>query len=127
MADAAYETVKTLQQMLDNKNETIQAKEGIIKNLKDQMMEQRKTDLEEIAVLRKRLTDTGDTTLSKMHEIVAKHDSNIPSSSMNKNRPQTKYDNMKGKEIEKILHQKDQLIKRLETDKNTIQERHNNT
>jgi hypothetical protein len=64
--------------MLDSKIEMIRKKEGIIADLKRQMQEQRKIDLDEVASLRKRLADTGETTLSKMHEIVAKANSEVP-------------------------------------------------
>jgi phosphoserine phosphatase len=64
--------------MLDSKIDMIRKKEGIIADLKRQMQEQRKIDLDEVASLRKRLADTGETTLSKMHEIVAKANSEVP-------------------------------------------------
>jgi hypothetical protein len=116
MAEAAHQTVMTLQSMLDSKIDMIRKKEGIIADLKRQMQDQRQIDLEEIASLRKRLADTGETTLSKMHEIVAKANSEAPLRAQ-KERPNSKYDSMKGKEIETQLNHKDQMIKRLEAER----------
>jgi hypothetical protein len=107
MADAAYQTVQTLQGMLDSKIEMIRKKESIIAELKGQMQQQRRIDLDEIASLRKRLADTGETTLSKMHEIVAKANAEAPMRAAQNARPSSKYDAMKGKDIETALNQKD--------------------
>jgi hypothetical protein len=125
MADAAYQTVQTLQGMLDSKIEMIRKKESIIAELKGQMQQQRRVDLDEIASLRKRLADTGETTLSKMHEIVAKANAEAPMRSAQNARPSSKYDAMKGKDIETALNQKDQVIRRLEADKTKYMQMHN--
>lgn len=44
MADAAYQTIKTLQDMLDNKNQAIRAKEDQIAKMRQQMNQQRELD-----------------------------------------------------------------------------------
>ena len=49
MADAAYQTIKTLQDMLDNKNAAIRAKEEQMSKLRMQMNDQREIDAQTIA------------------------------------------------------------------------------
>ena len=73
MADAAYQTIKTMQEMLDQKNDQLKRKEEHIANLRDQMMKQAELDANQINELRDKISITGNTTLNKMYEIVAKN------------------------------------------------------
>lgn len=74
MADAAYQTIKTLQDMLDNKNQAIKNKEQQIATMRDNMSRQRNQDAKTIEDLRNQISMTGNTTLAKMQEIVSRHD-----------------------------------------------------
>ena len=73
IADAAYQTVKTLQDLLDKKNDVLRQKETHIAELREKMMQQREQDALEITKLREQLSATGNSTLNKMHEIVTKN------------------------------------------------------
>ena len=44
MADAAYQTIKTMQEMLDQKNEQLKRKEDHIQNLREEMKNQANQD-----------------------------------------------------------------------------------
>lgn len=51
MAEAAAQMVKTLQEMLDQKNQQLKSKEELIERLRQQMVQQREQDGIEIARL----------------------------------------------------------------------------
>ena len=70
MADAAFQTIKTLQEMLDQKNAQLRSKEEQIEKMRKQMIEQRDIDAQEIAKLQQQNTLTAGTTLNKLHELV---------------------------------------------------------
>lgn len=52
MADAAYQTVQTLQNLLDQKKELLRSKEQQMQRLREEMENQRKIDADVIAKLR---------------------------------------------------------------------------
>lgn len=72
MADAAYQTIQTLQELLDVKSEAVRKKEDIILKLRNQMQQQREIDANTITELQQQLSITGNTTLGKLHDIVAR-------------------------------------------------------
>ena len=71
---AAYQTVKTLQDMIEQKNEQLKRKEENIERLRTQMMNQAQFDAQQINELREKISATGGNTLNKLHQIVAHHD-----------------------------------------------------
>ena len=66
--------VRTLQDMLDDKNKQLLAKEDIIQSLRKQMLEQSEIDGMEIAKLRHQMSLAAGDTLSKLKEIVIKNE-----------------------------------------------------
>lgn len=74
MMEAAYQTIKTLQDMLDVKNQAIRSKEEQVAKMRQQVSAQRELDAHTIQQLRDQISFTGNSTLAKMQEIVSKHD-----------------------------------------------------
>lgn len=70
MAEAAAQMVKTLQEMMDQKNEQLRARDDMIDKLRGQMMQQREQDALEIARLQQQMSLSAGTTLSKLQQIV---------------------------------------------------------
>ena len=79
ISDAAYQTVKTLQEMIEQKNEQLKRKEENIERLREQMKQQAQLDANTINQLREQHSVTGNTTMTKLHSIVAKHEAAGPS------------------------------------------------
>ena len=73
MANAAQQTIKTMQEMLKQKNEQLKRKENLITSLRDNMKAQAEQDATTISELKKDISLTGQNTLSKLHQIVAKN------------------------------------------------------
>ena len=73
MADAAYQTIKTMQEMLDQKNEQLKRKEDHIQNLRDEMKNQANQDAMIINKLKQDISITGNSTLNQMQQIVMKN------------------------------------------------------
>jgi hypothetical protein len=115
MADAAYETIKTMQVMLDQKNEQLKKKEDHIANLRDQMRKQAELDANQINKLREQISITGSSTLNKMHEIVSK---NQGDGSMDQGRAQAsasvRVDRKTRDHLQAQLDEKDHVIKQLQ-------------
>ena len=57
MADAAAQTIKTMQELLENKNAQISRKEQIIADLKTKIIDQKRNDGEEIIKINDQITD----------------------------------------------------------------------
>ena len=73
MADAAYQTIKTMQEMLDQKNEQLKRKEDHIQNLREEMKNQANQDAMIINKLKQDISITGNSTLNQMQQIVMKN------------------------------------------------------
>ena len=74
ITDAAYQTVKTLQEMIEQKNEQLKRKEENIERLREQMKQQAQIDAIKINELREKMSMTGNDTMVKLHQIVARHE-----------------------------------------------------
>ena len=66
MADAAYQTIKTMQEMLDQKNEQLKRKEDHIESLRSEMKNQANQDAMIINKLKQDISITGNSTLNQM-------------------------------------------------------------
>ena len=78
MAEAAAQMVKTLQEMLDQKNQQLKSKEEMIDKLRQQMLQQREQDGLEISRLTQQLSLTAGTTLSKLQALVQSNQVQAP-------------------------------------------------
>ncbi len=67
ISDAAYQTVKTLQEMIEQKNNWLQRKEANIEELRNKMKTQAQLDAQIINDLREKISTHGDTTMNKLH------------------------------------------------------------
>jgi len=65
--------VKTLQQMLEQKNDQLRSKEEQIEKIRTDMIRQSEIDATEISRLRSQLSLAAGTTLSKLQELVIKN------------------------------------------------------
>ena len=74
ISDAAYQTVKTLQEMIEQKNDQLKRKEENMERLREQMKNQAQLDAATINQLRDQMSVTGNSTMNKLHSIVAKHE-----------------------------------------------------
>lgn len=71
MADAAYQTIKTLNEMLEQKKTQVRNKEEQIDRLRQQMAEQRELHAEQYMKLQGEVTATGKSTLANLHRMVS--------------------------------------------------------
>jgi len=86
MADAAYQTIKTLNEMLEQKKTQVRSKEEQIEKLRQQLADQREHAAAEQMKLQAEVTATGKSTLASLHRMVsAKSDrETVPSSDGNR-------------------------------------------
>jgi uncharacterized coiled-coil protein SlyX len=70
MADAAYQTIKTLNEMLDQKKTQLRRKEEQIDRLRVEMAEERERHASEYMKLQSEVTATGKSTLANLHSLV---------------------------------------------------------
>lgn len=84
MADAAYQTIKTLNDMLDQKKVTIRNKDAQIESLRNDLTKQRELAAEMQLKLVSEVTATGKNTLSNLAAMVnqdsSKQAANAPKS-----------------------------------------------
>lgn len=110
MAEAAAQMVKTLQQLLEQKNEQLRSKEDQISKLREDMLKQSEIDAVEIAKLRQQMSLAADTTLAKLQEIVVKNQNapdNLPTSLGVHG---MRYEALTREELSRALDEKDGLI-----------------
>lgn len=74
MADAAHQTIKTLNEMLDQKKVQLRNKEDQIDKLRRQMAEQREIDAEKYMKLQTDATAAGKSTLANLQRMVNTQD-----------------------------------------------------
>ena len=74
MADAAYQTIKTLNEMLEQKKKQLKTKEDQIDQLRKDMANQREKSAMEYMQLQSELTAAGKSTLANLHAMVQKQD-----------------------------------------------------
>ena len=113
MMEAAYQTIKTLQDMLDVKNQAIRSKEEQVAKMRQQVSAQRELDAHTIQQLRDQISFTGNSTLAKMQEIVSKHDVAQTVQSQKQTANSSKLDRLSIKEFERQLQEKDHIIQQL--------------
>lgn len=109
--------VRTLQDMLDEKNKQLQAKEDIIQALRKQMVEQSEIDGIEIAKLRHQMSLAAGDTLSKLKEIVIKNEHGYDAMQANAAASSTfvrKYEQLTREELSKALEEKDGKIRNMQ-------------
>lgn len=63
--------MKTLQEMIEQKNEQLKRKEENMERLREQMKNQAQLDAATINQLRDQMSVTGNATMNKLHTIVA--------------------------------------------------------
>lgn len=71
MADAAYQTIKTLNEMLEQKKAQVKSKEEQIERLRQQMAEQRESFAAQRLKLQAEATATGQSALANLHRFVS--------------------------------------------------------
>ena len=113
MMEAAYQTIKTLQDMLDVKNQAIRSKEEQVVKMRQQVSAQRELDAHTIQQLRDQISFTGNSTLAKMQEIVSKRDVAQTVQSQKQTANSSKLDRLSIKEFERQLQEKDHIIQQL--------------
>jgi hypothetical protein len=74
MADAAYQTIKTLREMLEQKKTQVRSKEDQIDRLRQQMAEDRERHAEQYTRLQSEVTATGKSTLASLHAMVSQQE-----------------------------------------------------
>lgn len=71
--EAAQETIKTLNEMLDHKKKQLATKERQIEKLRDELLQQRQRSADEVRALRDEAYAKGSSTLAKLHDYVDQH------------------------------------------------------
>lgn len=130
MADAAYQTVQTLQNLLDQKKELLRAKDQQIEKLREQMEIQTKSDANTIANLREQISATGSSTLSKLHEAAVRMEGagqRQTAGQKKANADLSWHDSNVKNTVTAALDKKDRLIKKLETEKQSLVDARNET
>ena len=74
MADAAYQTIKTLNEMLEQKKLQLKSKEDQIDKLRQQMADQREKAAHEYMKLQSEVTAAGKSTLANLHSMIKNQD-----------------------------------------------------
>lgn len=116
MAEAAEQTVKTLQSLLEQKKESLLQKEDMIKKLRDQMEKRQQMDAETIASLRDQLAMTGNSTLSKLHEAASRMETSGARQTQGQRKANADLqalDRQSRAYVEEALHKKDKIIQDL--------------
>lgn len=72
MADAAYQTIKTLREMLEQKKAQVRSKEDMIDKLRQQMADERERHAEQCAKLTADQTATGTAALASLQAYVSR-------------------------------------------------------
>ena len=103
MAQAAYKTIKTLQELVEDKNKQNKRKESIINDLKQRMVEQKQEDTREIL----RLNDELGKALKERSEVdYSFRETHI-------SREHKEYEAISRRELERLVYQKDDEIENL--------------
>lgn len=71
--EAAQETIKTLNEMLDHKKKQLGIKERQIEKLRDELLQQRQAHADKVRSLHNEVYDKGSSTLARLHDYVDKH------------------------------------------------------
>ena len=103
MAQAAYKTIKTLQELVEDKNKQNKRKEGIINELKQRMIEQKQEDTREIVRLNEEL---GKALKEKSEADYSFRETHI-------SREHKEYEAISRRELERLVYQKDDEIENL--------------
>jgi len=72
MADAAYQTIKTLREMLEQKKTQVRSKEDMIDKLRQQMADERERHAEEVSKLTSEQTAAGRDALASLQAYVSR-------------------------------------------------------
>lgn len=115
MAEAAAQMVRTLQDLLDQKNAQLQAKEAQIDQMRKQMLQQSELDGLEIAKLKQQNSLAAGTTLAKLQEIVVKNDHGYNVGSAGGLYLQ-RYEKLTREELSRTLDEKDAVVQRQTTE-----------
>ena len=100
--------------MIEQKNEQLKRKEENITRLREQMKQQAQMDANTINELREANSATGNTTMNKLHTIVAKHDAAGPQTTGAHTQNATNAFNRKAtEELTRKLAEKDHIIEQL--------------
>ena len=121
MAKTMHQTVKTLQEMIKQKTAELNYKNKIIDNLHDELSKTKSIYLQKINLLEDQLKDKHQSALNKIQNLLDTNKNNF-SVKMNKN----EISMMTMNELEKLLADKDNIIRRLETELKSIKEDNNN-
>ena len=114
ISDAAYQTVKTLQEMIEQKNDQLKRKEDAMERLREQMKNQAQLDAATINQLRDQMSVTGNATMNKLHSIVAKHETQAPVQGAHSQNATNAFNRKAQEELTRKLAEKDQLIQKLQ-------------
>lgn len=109
MAEAAAQMVKSLQEMLNQKNEQLKSKDEIIQKMREQMANQRELDSKEINRLQNDLSLAAGTTLNKLQKIVIQQENAGYQAYGGGHR----YEKLTREELSKALDEKDTIINQL--------------
>ena len=111
MADAAYQTIKTLREMLEQKKTQVRSKEEQIDRLREQLAEERERHAEQFSKLQAEVTATGKSTLASLHAMVQNKDK--PPSSTGVDRRVAEVSRQQEAELQKIQKEVEHLRVRL--------------
>lgn len=70
--EAAQETIRTLNEMLQHKKQQMQTKERQIEKLREQLLDEKQKNADKVRALQNDLYDKGSSTLAKLHDFVDK-------------------------------------------------------
>ena len=110
MAEAAYKTIKTLEEMVMSLQGQIRKKEDKVTEMRNEMMRQKELDCYEIQRLNEQLAGEGKQALGKLLKLAQEPDENLH---INITSSHAKISLMSQHEIERALFDKDNLIKQL--------------
>ena len=117
IAKTAHKTIKTLQDIITQKNNIIKRKENQIENLYQELQKVKESDLRRINDLEDLIRDNDERTMKKLQKLIDKNNPNIMIRQSKNNLSLLTLD-----ELEKLLFDKDSTIKSLQLELKTTKD-----
>ena len=121
MAQTMHQTVKTMQEMINQKKSEINYKNKLINDLHNELAKTKSFYLQKISILEDQLSDKHQSALNKIQKLIDKKENNMLIR-MNKNELSL----MNMNELEKLIADKDNIIRRLQVELKSVKEEKNN-
>ena len=121
MAKTIHQTVKTMQEMIKQKNTELNYKNKVIDKLRDELSKTKSISLQKINILEDQLKDKHQNNLNKLQKLLEENKNEIP---IIKNKNELSLTTLT--EFEKLIADKDNIIRSLEAELKSVKQDNNN-